>query len=65
MSMKYIIQANSTPATAAVQREMRTIPIVFVNVGDRVANSRAIEVSPSKANAHLPLPCEGNPIEAE
>jgi putative ABC transport system substrate-binding protein len=33
-----IIVANATPATAAVQRETRTIPIVFVNVGDPVAS---------------------------
>jgi putative ABC transport system substrate-binding protein len=31
-----IILANSTPATAALQRETRTIPIVFVNVADPV-----------------------------
>jgi putative tryptophan/tyrosine transport system substrate-binding protein len=33
-----IILANATPATAAVQRETRTIPIVFVNVGDPVGS---------------------------
>jgi putative tryptophan/tyrosine transport system substrate-binding protein len=33
-----IILANSTPTTAALQRETRTIPIVFVDVGDPVAN---------------------------
>jgi putative ABC transport system substrate-binding protein len=32
-----IIMTRGTPATAAVQRETRTIPIVFVNVGDPVA----------------------------
>src|SRR6516162_366801 len=32
-----IILANSTPATAALQRETRTIPIVFVTLGDPVA----------------------------
>jgi putative tryptophan/tyrosine transport system substrate-binding protein len=32
-----IIATNGTAATAAVQRETRTIPIVFVNVGDPVA----------------------------
>ena len=32
-----IILANATPATAALQRETRTIPIVFANVGDPVA----------------------------
>jgi putative ABC transport system substrate-binding protein len=33
-----IIVINGTPATAAVQRETRTIPIVFVNVAEPVAN---------------------------
>jgi putative ABC transport system substrate-binding protein len=33
-----IILAGSTPATAAVQRETRTIPIVFANVADPVAS---------------------------
>jgi putative ABC transport system substrate-binding protein len=33
-----IIQTTSTPATAAVQRETRTIPIVFANVADPVAS---------------------------
>jgi putative ABC transport system substrate-binding protein len=33
-----IIVANPTPATVAVQRETRTIPIVFVNVADPVAS---------------------------
>ena len=33
-----IIVTTSTPATVAVQRETRTIPIVFVNVSDPVAN---------------------------
>jgi putative ABC transport system substrate-binding protein len=33
-----IILANSIPATAAVQRETRTIPIVFVAVADPVAS---------------------------
>src|SRR5262245_51143038 len=34
-----IILANGTPATVAVQRETRTIPIVFANVGDPVASN--------------------------
>jgi hypothetical protein len=34
-----IILAASTPATVALQRETRTIPIVFVNVSDPVASS--------------------------
>jgi putative tryptophan/tyrosine transport system substrate-binding protein len=33
-----IILANSTSVTAALQRETRTIPIVFVNVAEPVAN---------------------------
>jgi putative ABC transport system substrate-binding protein len=33
-----IIMANSTPATVAVVRETRTIPIVFVGVADPIAN---------------------------
>jgi putative ABC transport system substrate-binding protein len=33
-----IIVTNGTPATAAVQREARSIPIVFVNGGDPVAS---------------------------
>jgi putative ABC transport system substrate-binding protein len=33
-----IIVTNATPATVAVQRETRTIPIVFANVGDPVAS---------------------------
>ena len=33
-----IIVATSTPATAALQRETRTIPIVFVTGGDPVAS---------------------------
>ena len=33
-----IVLANGTPAAAALQRETRTIPIVFVNVSDPVAS---------------------------
>ena len=33
-----IILTSGTPATVAVQRETRTIPIVFANVGDPVAS---------------------------
>ena len=33
-----IIVTNSTPATVALQRETRTIPVVFVNVGDPVTS---------------------------
>jgi putative ABC transport system substrate-binding protein len=34
-----IILAGGTPGTVALQRETRTIPIVFVNVGDPVASN--------------------------
>ena len=33
-----IIVTNATPATAAVQRETRTIPIVFANLADPVVS---------------------------
>jgi putative ABC transport system substrate-binding protein len=33
-----IILAGATPAAAALQRETRTIPIVFAGVGDPVAS---------------------------
>jgi putative ABC transport system substrate-binding protein len=33
-----IILAHSTPTTAVLQRETRTIPIVFVSVADPVAS---------------------------
>ena len=33
-----IILANGTPATAAVQRETRTIPIVFASASEPVAS---------------------------
>ena len=36
-----IIVANSTPATLALQRETRTIPIVFASVSDPVPGARA------------------------
>jgi putative ABC transport system substrate-binding protein len=33
-----IILTSNTPATAALQRETRTIPVVFAGVGDPVAS---------------------------
>jgi putative ABC transport system substrate-binding protein len=33
-----IVTTNTTPATVALQRETRTIPIVFANVADPVAS---------------------------
>jgi putative ABC transport system substrate-binding protein len=45
-----IIVAGSTPATAAVQRETRTIPIVFVNVGDPVASGLVARLNRPSGN---------------
>jgi len=39
-----IILTNGFPATVAVQRETRTIPIVFANVGDPVANGTVMRL---------------------
>jgi putative tryptophan/tyrosine transport system substrate-binding protein len=39
-----IIVTNGTAATVAVQRETRTIPIVFVNVGDPVASGLVVRL---------------------
>jgi putative ABC transport system substrate-binding protein len=41
-----IILAGSTPATAAVQRETRTIPIVFAGVSDPVASGLVAALKP-------------------
>jgi putative ABC transport system substrate-binding protein len=46
-----IIVASTTPATAAVQRETRTIPIVFVNVADPVA--RGIVARPNQPGGNI------------
>jgi len=45
-----IILTGGTPATAAVQRETRTIPIVFVNVGDPVASGIVARLNPPGGN---------------
>jgi putative ABC transport system substrate-binding protein len=45
-----IIVTNATPATAAVQRETRTIPIVFVNVGDPVASGLVAKLNEPGGN---------------
>ena len=37
-----IILTGASPATFAVQRETRTIPIVFVNAGDPVGSVRCV-----------------------
>src|SRR5262245_46602193 len=39
-----VILANSTPVTAALQREGGTIPIVFAGVGDRIGLGRVLRL---------------------
>jgi putative ABC transport system substrate-binding protein len=45
-----IILAATTPATAAVQRETRTIPIVFARVADPVASGLVAQLNQPGAN---------------
>jgi putative ABC transport system substrate-binding protein len=48
-----IILATSTPATVALQRETRTIPIVFVDVTDRASSlgsTARVGTSPASPN---------------
>jgi len=45
-----IILATSSPATIAVQRETRTIPIVFHNVGDPVASDLVAKLNQPGGN---------------
>jgi putative ABC transport system substrate-binding protein len=40
-----VILSNTTPATAALQRETRTIPIVFVNASDPVGSGFVVGLS--------------------
>ena len=47
-----IILPTSVPATAAVQRETRTIPIVFANVGDPVAGGIVPRLDRPGGNNH-------------
>jgi putative ABC transport system substrate-binding protein len=48
-----IIVGNSTPVTVALQRTTRTIPIVFVNVGDPVASGIVARLDRPSGN----IPC--------
>ena len=48
-----IILVGSTPATAALQRETRTIPIVFANVVDPVASARSRRSRPFSCRQNL------------
>ena len=45
-----IILTGSTPTTVALQRETRTIPIVFVNVADPVASGFVAKISEPGGN---------------
>jgi putative tryptophan/tyrosine transport system substrate-binding protein len=45
-----VLLANSTPTTAALQRETRTIPIVFVNVSDPVGSGFVVGLPRPGAN---------------
>jgi putative ABC transport system substrate-binding protein len=45
-----IIMTSTTPATVAVQRETRTIPIVFAGVGDPVASSIVARLDRPRGN---------------
>jgi len=45
-----IIVTHTTPATVAVQRETRTIPIVFANVSDPVASGIVAQLDRPSGN---------------
>jgi putative tryptophan/tyrosine transport system substrate-binding protein len=45
-----VILASTVPVTAALQRETRTIPIVFVNVGDPVASGFVAKINQPGGN---------------
>jgi putative ABC transport system substrate-binding protein len=45
-----VIVANGAAATAALQRETRTIPIVFANAGDPVANGIVVRLNQPGGN---------------
>jgi ABC-type uncharacterized transport system substrate-binding protein len=48
-----VITANSTPGTAAVQRETRTIPIVFAIVSDPVGEGFVASLMSDHVSTHL------------
>ena len=62
-----IIVTVGTPATVAVQRETRTIPIVFANVGDPVASGIVARLDRPSGNitgfANLEAPLGGKWLE--
>jgi putative ABC transport system substrate-binding protein len=45
-----VMVTSATPATVAVQRETRTIPIVFMNVGDPVASGTVTRLDRPSGN---------------
>jgi putative ABC transport system substrate-binding protein len=45
-----IILADSTPATAALQRETQTIPIVFATLADPVASNIVVRLDRPSGN---------------
>ena len=59
-----IILANTTPVTAALQQETRTIPIVFAGVTDPVASSIVPRAFPKLRAAQpvLPFACHDGRI---
>jgi putative ABC transport system substrate-binding protein len=61
-----IILADATPATAALQRETRTIPIVFVNVGDATLGGKWLEllseIAPGLKRAAIMFNPDTNPF---
>src|SRR5262249_33099528 len=62
-----IILTTSTPATVALQRETRTIPIVFLGVGDPVASGLVARLdrgggnTPASATSNAPLADKPSP----
>jgi putative ABC transport system substrate-binding protein len=62
-----VILANTTPITAALRRESRAIPIVFVNVSDPVGSGFVARRPMSTASCAAPIPpicrCRRRPYE--
>jgi putative ABC transport system substrate-binding protein len=50
-----IVTTGSTAATVALQRETRTIPIVFSNVGDPVTARSPEWEHPKRGNREMPI----------
>ena len=52
-----VILAHSTPVAAALQRESRAIPIVFVNVSDPIGSGFSGEPGATGRQSHGPADC--------